>query len=236
MNQRTESAEAIWRFLSATDHAPDRWENQYEGTLDPALRPRSDKRYPTLTPLPLPTEFASSAPPALTAIASTGEGTRGADLDRDDIARIAFFTNGITRRLRIGDRMMPFRAAPTTGALYHIELYFVTGDLPGLPAGVYHYGAHDHALRQLRAGDFRQTVVAASGDDPALANAHAIMAVTSVFWRNAWKYAARAYRHAYWDAGTMLPNALAIAAANGIPAHLILGFADEEIERSHERG
>jgi SagB-type dehydrogenase family enzyme len=223
--------DAIRRFLLATDHAPDRWENQYEGTLDPALRPRTDKRYPTLTPLPLPTEFAPSALPALTAIANTGEGTRGAVLDCDDIARIALLTNGITRRLRIGERMMPFRVAPTTGALYHIELYFVTGDLPGLPAGVYHYGAHDHALRQLRAGDFRQTVVAASGDDPALAQASAIMVMTSVFWRNAWKYAARAYRHAYWDAGTMLPNTLAVAAANGIPAHLTLGFADEEIAR-----
>lgn len=50
---------------------------------------------------------------------------------------------------------MPFRAAACTGVLYHIELYLVSGEIPSLPAGVYHYGAHDHALRRLRGGDFR---------------------------------------------------------------------------------
>jgi SagB-type dehydrogenase family enzyme len=226
-------ADAIRRFLSATDHAPDRLDGQYEGTLNPTLRPRPDKRYPALAPLPLPivAELPSSPVSALTAIADAGEGgtTPVSTLDVDAAARIAFFTNGITKSVRRGGQTMAFRAAPTTGALYHIELYLVTGDLPGLPAAVYHYGAHDHALRQLRAGDFRQVVVEATGHEPATAQAPAILVVTSVFWRNAWKYAARAYRHTYWDAGTMLPNTLAVAAAAGIPARLVLSFADAAI-------
>ena len=138
-------------------------EDQYAGTLNPALRPRPDKRYPTLAPLPLPpvAELALSGVPALTAIADAGAGgtTSERTLDVDALARLAYFTNGITKTIRRGDQAMAFRAAPTTGALYHLELYLVTGDLPGLPAGVYHYGAHDHALRQLRAGDVRQVVV-----------------------------------------------------------------------------
>ena len=152
-------------------------------------------------------------------------------LDIDALARLAYFTNGITKTIRRGGQAMAFRAAPTTGALYHLELYLVTGDLPGLPAGVYHYGAHDHALRQLRAGDVRQVVVAATGQEAATAQAPAILIMTSVFWRNAWKYAARAYRHTYWDAGTMLPNTLAVAAAAGIPARLVLSFADAPIAK-----
>ena len=226
-------ADAIRQFLSATDHAPNRLNGQYKGTLNPALRPRPDKRYPTLAPLPLPVvaERPPSPVSALTAIADAGEGgtTSVSLFDVDALARIAFVTNGITKLVRRGGQAMAFRAAPTTGALYHIELYLVTGDLPGLPAGVYHYGAHDHALRQLRAGDFRQVVVAASGQEPAIAQAPAILVMTSVFWRNAWKYAARAYRHTYWDAGTMLPNTLAVSAAAGIPARLVLSFADAAI-------
>jgi SagB-type dehydrogenase family enzyme len=231
MAQSSAPSGAIRRFLLATDHAPDRLDNQYAGTLDPALRPRPDKRYPTLPALALPSDFAPSASSALAAIAAAGSEPVGAsgELAIDDLARIAFFTNGITKHLRIGGRAMTYRAAPTTGALYHTELYFVTGDLPGLSAGVYHHGAHDHALRQLRAGDFRQVVVEASGGEPAIARAPVILVVTSVFWRNAWKYAARAYRHAYWDTGTMLPNTLAIAAASEIPARLVLSFADEAI-------
>jgi SagB-type dehydrogenase family enzyme len=147
------------------------------------------------------------------------------------VARIVFLTNGITKTTRRGGQSTAFRAAATTGALYHLELYLVSGDLAGLPAGVYHYGAHDHALRQLRAGDFRQVVVEATGHEPATARASAILVMTSVFWRNAWKYAARAYRHTYWDAGTMLPNTLAVTAAGEIPARLVLGFADAEIAR-----
>jgi SagB-type dehydrogenase family enzyme len=221
---------AIQEFLSATDHAPDRLDSQYAGTLNPALRPRPDKRYSTLAAVPLPdaARLAPSGVPALAAIADAGVGgtTPGSALDVDAVARIAFFTNGITKTIGRGGQAMVFRAAPTTGALYHIELYLVTGDLPGLPAGVYHYGAHDHALRQLRGGDFRQVVVEATGHEPASAQAPAILVMTSVFWRNAWKYAARAYRHTYWDAGTMLPNTLAVAAAMDIPARLVLSFAD----------
>jgi hypothetical protein len=146
-----EPVEAIQAFLRATDHGPDHWEDQYHGTLDPALRPRPDKRYPTLAPLPLPpvAELAPSDPPALTVIADAGAigTTSGRTLDLEVLARLVYFTNGITKTIRRGDEAMAFRAAPTTGALYHLELYLVTGDLPGLPAGVYHYGAHDHAQR-----------------------------------------------------------------------------------------
>jgi SagB-type dehydrogenase family enzyme len=131
---------------------------------------------------------------------------------------------------------MPFRAAACTGALFHIEEYIVCGDLPDLEAGVYHYGAHDHGLRQLRRGDFRQAFVEATGGEPHVLDAPAVMVLTSTWWRNAWKYQARAYRHAFWDSGTILANLLAVAPA----ATLVLGFADPivnallDVDPSHE--
>ena len=108
---------------------------------------------------------------------------------------------------------MPFRAAACTGALYHIELYVVCGDLPGLAAGVYHYNPGGPSLTRLRPGDYRGTLVAASGNEPSLTHAPAIILYTDVFWRNACKYQAREYRHSYWDSGTIVANTLAIAAA-----------------------
>ena len=101
--------------------------------------------------------------------------------------------------------------------------------LPGLEAGVYQYAAHDHSLRQLRAGDYRAAVVAATGQEPAIAAAPVIAVWTSTFWRNAWRYQARAYRHVYWDAATALANLLAVAADARLPARVVLGFADDEI-------
>ena len=121
---------------------------------------------------------------------------------------------------------MPFRAA-CTGALYHIELYVVCGDLPGLAAGVYHYNPGGPSLTRLRPGDYRGTLVAASGNEPSLTHAPAIILYTDVFWRNACKYQAREYRHSYWDSGTILANTLAIAAAHGLPAKVVAGFVPE---------
>ena len=74
-----------------------------------------------------------------------------------------------------GGGKMYFRAAACTGALYHIELYLVCGQMQDLAAGVYHFGAHDFSLRQLRAGDYRQVLGEASKGDTAMAQAPAIL-------------------------------------------------------------
>ena len=74
-------------------------------------------------------------------------------------------------------------------------------------------------------------LVEATGTEPAVARAPLVVACTSTFWRNAWKYGPRAYRHAYWDTGTVLANLLAVAHAAGLPARTVLGFADGEVDR-----
>ncbi|MGH2405187.1 MAG: SagB/ThcOx family dehydrogenase, partial [bacterium] len=125
----------------------------------------------------------------------------------------------------------------STGALYHIELYVVCGDLqdpaggdrPALAAGVYHFGVHDFALRRLRAGEYHPALVRASGGEPSIAAAPAVIVCTTTYWRNAWKYRARAYRHAFWDSGTMLANLLAASAGYGVPTRIVCGFVDAEV-------
>jgi SagB-type dehydrogenase family enzyme len=148
----------------------------------------------------------------------------------DDIARLCLLSNGVLRwrRDRRGERY-GFRAAACTGALYHVELYLATADGPDLPAGLYHYGAHDPALRRLRSGDVRGVLVRATGGFSPVASSPMVIVVTSTFWRNAWKYRARAYRHAYWDSGVVLANLLAVAAEMGRPSSVLMGFADGDV-------
>ena len=201
-------------------------------TPDMALQPLPYKIYETLAPLLLPAASPPSALPGLEVLARTGaEPTGDAIPDRSMVARIARLSNGLLgRRASSSDgTTTAFRTVGSTGALYHLELYFVCTDLPDLEAGIYHYAAHDHSLRQLRAGDLRQVVVAASGGEVALAQAPVILAMTSTFWRNAWYYRSRAYRHAYWDAGTALAHVLAVAAAHVLPTRLVLGYADAAV-------
>lgn len=201
------------------------------GEQNPEIEPFPFKVYTSLEPIPLPREPRSTGLTALDALAATGEvETTKAIPDLATLAHLLLRSNGVLKQWTSPwGREIFFRAAGCTGARYHLELYLVTGQLPNLPAGVYHYSAQDHSLRLLRVGDYRAVVVAASGNEPAAAEAPAIAIATSTFWRNAWRYQERAYRHVYWDTGTLFTSLLPVAADTGLPARVILGFADEPI-------
>src|SRR5207247_4778831 len=176
--------------------------------------------------------LAAATRPARAALADRGTASGdGPPLGRAAPARLPYFPAGVPPRKTYAGGEIYFRAAACTGALYHIDLYLISGPLPDLEAGVYHFGPHDFALRRLRAGDHRAAVVAATAGEPAMTAAPVIVACTSTFWRNAWKYQARTYRHCFWDDGTLLANLLAAAAAVDLPARVVLGFVDDELNR-----
>ena len=183
--------------------------------------------YRDLEPLPLPRELGASDAPGLLDIGGTAPDLNRS-IDLSALAHLLFFSAGITKQIDHGGHDMYFRAAACTGALYHIELYIVCCDVPGLTAGVYHFAANDFSLRRLRDGDHRGVVAEATGDS-SVVRSPATIVMTSTYWRNSWKYQVRAYRHAYWDSGTILANFLAVAAAQRIPARVLGGFADEPI-------
>jgi SagB-type dehydrogenase family enzyme len=148
-----------------------------------------------------------------------------------DLARLLYFSAGITKQRAYPGGEIYFRAAACTGALYEIELYVVTGGLPDLEAGVYHFNPADVSLRLLRKGNFRRNLAQATAMELAVAHAPATIICTGTYWRNAWKYQARTYRHFGWDNGTLLANMLAVSAASGLPAEIVLGFVDGEVNR-----
>lgn len=168
---------------------------------------------------------------ALPAICEEVTGWADSVPDLETVAQLLFLAGGVTRQR--GDSANPiyYRTAPCTGALYEIEIYLVCGSLPGCQAGVFHFSPADGKLRLLRDGDFRQTVVEASANEPALASAPLILICTCTYWRNAWRYQERAYRHFGWDNGTLLANLLAACVSLRLPAKVICGFIDGDINR-----
>ena len=229
MNNR--DLEATWSYHDGSKHSPS---SIYSDPhyLDFENQPLPFKIYSDLEPIPLPHDFSSSKVSALPAISANGIHHDGdCTPDKNTLASIFHHSAGITRRRAYPGGEMLFRAAACTGALYHIELYLVCGDLPDMEAGVYHFGVHDFALRKLREGDYRGVLVRASGDEPAIMDAPAIVVCTGTYWRNAWKYRARTYRHCFWDSGTILANLLAVSAAHGVPAKVVSGFVDESVNR-----
>ncbi len=77
----------------------------------------------------------------------------------------------------------------------------------------------------------RSVLLEATGGESAIAHAPLIIVCTCTYWRNAWKYQARTYRHFGWDNGTLLANLLAVATALGLPAKVVCGFVDASVNR-----
>ncbi|HVP42031.1 MAG TPA: SagB/ThcOx family dehydrogenase [Terriglobales bacterium] len=229
MNNR--DIRAAWAYHDGTKHSYWSVRNNPH-FLDWANRPLPFKIYPAIEPLALPRDVPQTGVAALSAISQIAL-SRGQDSvpTLQDLARLLYFSAGITKSRSYPGGDIYFRAAACTGALYEIELYVVCDDLPGLEAGVYHFGPADVALRRLRKGDFRGNLARAAADQPAVAHAAATIICTGTYWRNAWKYQARTYRHFGWDNGTLLANLLATATASGLPAEVVLGFVDAELNR-----
>jgi SagB-type dehydrogenase family enzyme len=229
MNNR--EVQAAWKYHDGTKHSYWSIRNRPH-FLDWANRPLPFKIYPKIEPLPLPRDVPQTGVAVLSAISEAVPSLRADSVPSvQDLARLLYFSAGITKQRAYPGGEIYFRAAACTGALYEIELYVVSSDLQGLDAGVYHFNAADLSLRLLRKGDFRGNLAQATAMEPAVAHAPTTIICTGTYWRNAWKYQARTYRHFGWDNGTLLANILAVSAASGLSAEIVLGFVDAEVNR-----
>src|SRR5216117_62403 len=229
MNNR--EIQAAWKYHDGTKHSYWSVRNRPH-LLDWANRPLPFKIYPKIEPLPLPRDVPQTGVAVFSAISepvpsSPADSVPGVQ----DLTRLLYFSAGITKQRAYPGGEIYFRAAACTGALYEIELYVVSGDLPSLDAGVYHFNPADVSLRLRRKGDFRGNLAQATMMEPAVAHAPLTIICTCTYWRNAWKYQARTYRHFGWDNGTLLANLLAVATALGMPAKVICGFVDADVNR-----
>src|SRR5437762_7155150 len=223
--------QVAWKYHDGTKHSY--WSiRNHAHFLDWANRPLPFKIYPKIEPLPLPRDVPQTGVAALSAISQPVPSSRADSVPGvQDLARLLYFSAGITKQRAYPGGEIYFRAAACTGALYEIDLYVVTGDLPGLDAGVYHFNPADVSLRLLRKGNVRGNLAQATAMEHAVAHAPATILCTGTYWRNAWKYQARTYRHFGWDSGTLLANMLAVCTASGLTAEIVLGFVDADVNR-----
>ena len=198
--------------------------------LDWDNRPVPYKIYPRRASVALPRDIDLSTMPALEAMSSYVPADFSAPIDIAALTRILFCADGLTRQKQVGDEDYHFRAAASAGALYPIEIYIAAATsresrpasiifrplICGWPGCVAAIGAVTSPMRPRSVRRF--------------ANARAVIAMSAIYWRSEWKYHARAYRYCYWDAGTILANLLAAAAAEEISAEVITAFEDPALE------
>jgi SagB-type dehydrogenase family enzyme len=124
-----------------------------------------------------------------------------------ELDRLLRLGAGVVRRRRGYD----FRTYSSAGALYPVEVYVATAE------GLFHFHPREAGLRRLRHEDVRDV----------LGGGEAVLVLTGILRRTAWKYDARGYRHLFWDAGTMIANLLELAGE----ARVTTGFVDDDVNR-----
>ncbi|MDE1877233.1 SagB/ThcOx family dehydrogenase [Candidatus Nitrosotalea okcheonensis] len=220
--------EAAWHYHNGTKHPNGMLLNRFH-VYHPSHRPVPYKIYKNISQVNIPLDKTPVGISALVAISRENNYSHTI-LDLWVLGRILYFSSGITKKIKFqGLGEMDFRAASCTGALYHIEIYIICNDIPGLGAGVYHFDPKHMKLDTIRLGDFRKFISSATAEEQSTSQATAILVFTDVFSRNSIKYQSREYRHAFWDSGTILANTLAITSAHKIYSKIITGFVDSKI-------
>jgi SagB-type dehydrogenase family enzyme len=121
------------------------------------------------------------------------------------------------------------RTAPSSGALYPIETYVVVHNVEGIERGVYHYAIRDHALEEVRAGDFRSTVVEEGIGQEFLGECGVVLFLTQILQRMRPKYQDRSYRYGVLEAGHLGENGYLAAISMGLGACGVGAFMDDQI-------
>ncbi len=161
-------------------------------------------------------------------------------LNIHQLAYLLWASTGISRD--VGS--FQFRTAPSAGALYPIETYLcvnepITGvqgekqkQIPAIPPGIYHYNIFQHALEQLKEGDFRTEIAHAALDQQMAARTPIVFIWTAIFQRSKWKYKQRAYRYIFLDTGHIAAHLSLAAIDIGLGSCQIAAIYDEELKRS----
>jgi SagB-type dehydrogenase family enzyme len=150
-----------------------------------------------------------------------------AALGRESVSRLLYDSLALSAWKQAGGSRWALRVNPSSGNLHPTEGYLITGPVPGLldtPA-VCHYAPKIHALevrtrfsldawRELTAGLPPQTL---------------IVGLSSIYWREAWKYGSRAFRYCQHDTGHAIATISFAAAALGWKASLLDDLGDEAI-------
>lgn len=120
------------------------------------------------------------------------------------------------------------RFTPSGGGLYPSELY-VYLKLDDLPAGVYHYDVAHHRLVLLREGNFDLYLNQALGNRCDISACFGTVLVSTMFWKNFFKYNNFAYRLQGLDAGVLIGQLLEVSKRFGFETMVFFQFLDRAV-------
>lgn len=197
-----------------TKHAPNRYA-MGPGFLDWASQPSPFRRFAGARQIALPllNDRETAAFP--------GPAPVGAAVDTAALGLFLELAFGLSAWKSYEGSTWPLRNNPSSGNLHPTESYVLLDALAGVSetAGLYHYAPAEHALEER----------AAYGAARLLPRGGFLLALSSIAWREAWKYGERAYRYCQLDAGHAIGAVAQAAAALGWRATALTEPSDAEI-------
>ncbi len=190
--------------------------------LDWANMPNPFRHYEGVPVLDLPADPPAPQISTLEVL----EGKTGNTLARDGaqfLSQLMFYSASISASKRVPSTgaVYALRVNPSSGNLHPTEFHFCSQGLVGWPDGLYHYRPSSHMAEQRAIGDFGSELVDTSSP--------LIFVLTSIAWREAWKYRDRAYRYCLHDVGHAW-QALTLAARSiGCQSFAFGHFSDDGV-------
>ncbi|CAG9614445.1 hypothetical protein BACCIP111899_03675 [Bacillus rhizoplanae] len=120
------------------------------------------------------------------------------------------------------------RFVPSGGGLYPNELYIYL-KTENVPVGIYHYDVAHHRLVLLREGHFDSYVARALGNSCDISTCFGVVFVSTMFWKNFFKYHNFSYRLQGLDAGVLIGQLLEVAKRFQFTSSVHFQFLDRAI-------
>jgi SagB-type dehydrogenase family enzyme len=210
---------SVFNYHDRTKHSFRRFARSL-GYLDWASQPDPFRRYRGAPILSLPRTPLASEVPYYRLYEPPS--TLPAPVTVDTIGEFLRCSLGLSAWKQAGESRWALRVNPSSGNLHPTEGYVVTG--PGAltphPA-VFHYAPREHVLEE-------RAELGGEMDGQRWAGTF-LVALTSIHWREAWKYGERAYRYCQHDAGHALGALRAAAAMLGWRMTLLPRWSDADL-------
>jgi SagB-type dehydrogenase family enzyme len=214
----------VYKYHDQTKHHPHQYARSL-GYMDWDSQPNPFRHYEQTLTLPLDHPLVTETPTydSLFSIPLR----QPAQINRESISRLFYESLAISAWKQAGDSRWSLRVNPSSGDLHPTEAYFIAGPIDDLNEGpaVFHYSPYKHALEHrvtLKNEEWYEISRKLTPD-------FLLVALTSIYWRESWKYGERAYRYCHHDVGHAIATVSFAAATLGWQTKLIHSITDDDL-------
>lgn len=212
----TKHTEIVINYHNLTKHRLDRYARGPE-SIDWEDQPDQFRRFSGCEIVTLPPPGKELDP--LFADLDNPETIKAKPLTLENTGLLLELAFGLSAWKQFGPSRWALRCNPSSGNLHPTEAYLLSTGNDFIKSGVYHYVSHDHCLEQR----------CQFSDNFSVSSLY--VGLSSVHWREAWKYGERAFRYCQHDTGHALGSLRYAASVLGWSIELLADLSDEDVAK-----